>query len=432
MTVVLASLLLIFISVTSEQLYSEKEGALVESINDVGFDLLQVFHEQEQLKDENLFYSPTSLSVAVAMVYLGARGKTAQEIAQVFKWGRHEFEDVHSMFRSLHEAIQETRNEDLELKMVNRIWSHYELEETGEFRDNSLAFYGTNIGKVDFKKNPEKAREEINYWVEQNTEKKIEKLIPSGSVNQETRLALINAIYFKGAWVHAFRKEKTFYAPFHLSGDRENVFEVQMMSRTSRHNYVSDKKNNCQMVELPFSGGNVSMFVILPGEVGGVTQLEQMLNAKVLSRWIALLKNTTVEVSIPKFLLSQQFELKTILQKLGMKDLFEAGVADLTGISPGECLHVSRVIHKAHVEVNEMGTEAAAATGVVVHKTSIDLHPVFYADHPFLFVIYHKISKTVLFLGRVMHPSAMVEQEEAGAIKSQHGDTSFRHEAAEL
>lgn len=415
--------------VLSDQNESEQVGAVIETINDFGFDLLKIFNREQKLKDENIFYSPTSIAVSLAMVFLGSRENTAQQIAKALKWYSHEFEDVHLALKSLQEAITESEHENLELKIANRIWGHEHLDETAEFVESALTFYNTLIAKVDFKKSYERAREEINEWVEQNTARKIKGFLPPGAVNQDTRLALINAIYFKGTWLHEFTQEKTHHARFHTGSDRENVVEVEMMSRTSKHSFFVDKENNCKVIELPYSGDSVAMLVILPNEINGVSQLEQMINTEMMSQWIMSLENTTVKVSIPKFILSQHFELKEVLSKLGISDLFEPGVADLSGLSSVESLYVSHVIHKAHVDVNERGTEAAAASGVVMQKRSLDMPPEFYADHPFLFVIYHKSSNAILFIGRVKTPEVTEQEHDTVRVDS---NSNSAHQSDEL
>ena len=404
--------------VYSDQNEGEQEGTVIETINDFGFDLLKIFNQDQELKDANIFYSPTSIVVSLAMVFLGSRGNTADQIAKVLKWYSYEFEDVHLALKSLQEAIAESEHSNLELKIANRIWGHEHLDETAEYKESSLAFYNTPIAKADFKESYERAREEINQWVEQNTGRKIKGFLPPGAVNQDTRLALINAIYFKGAWLHAFEREKTYHAPFHTSGDRENVFEVEMMSRTSKHSYFVDNEHNCQIIELPYSGDDVSMLIILPNKISGVSRLEQMINAEVMAQWIMLLENTTVKVSIPQFILSQHFELKEVVSNLGISDLFEPHLADLSGLTSVESLYVSHIIHKAHVDVNEKGTEAAAATGVIMQKRSLDMYPEFYADHPFLFVIYHKSTNAVLFVGRVTRPEIPEQENDTVRVNS--------------
>ena len=406
------SCLISIVLVSSELHYNDNVGHVIESINDFGFDLLKIFSEDQKLKDENLFYSPTSISLSIAMVFLGSRGNTARQIAQAYKWYKHEYEDVHLALKSLQEAILEMGHDNLELKIANQIWGHNELEETAEFKENSLEFYNSPIAKVDFKWSSEEARKEINNWVEKNTARKIKGFLPPGSVNQDTRLALINAIYFKGTWQHAFLQERTYHAPFYTSSDLKNIFEVEMMSRTAKHNYFTDEEKQCKILELPYSGGEISMFIVLPHEVNGVSELEKMLTTDILFRWVNSVENTTVEMSLPKFILSQHFELKEVLYKLGVIDIFEPDLSDLSGLSSVERLHVSHVIHKAHVHVTEQGTEAAAASGVLIQKRSIDPHPEFHANHPFLFFIYHKSSHVILFIGRVSRPQ-MTEQESA-------------------
>ena len=400
-------LLSLFYSLTSTEEISDESGVIAETINEFGFDLLKIFNQGSRLKVENLFYSPTSISLSLAMVFLGSRGNTAKQIAKAFKWYSHEFEDVHLAMKSLHETVLESEHENLELKIANRIWGHDDLEETDEFKESSLAFYNASVKKVDFKESSEQARVEINKWVEQNTAMKIKDFLPPKAVNRDTRLALINAIYFKGTWLHAFRREKTFRAPFKTSSENGG-FEielVEMMSRTTKHNYFADEKHDCKIIELPYSGNDISMLVALPNEINGVSRLEKMINTEIMSLWLMSVQNTTVKVSIPKFILSQHFELKDVLNKLGISDLFQPGISDLSGLSSVESLYVSHVMHKAHIDVNEQGTEAAAASGVLVQKRSIDLHPEFHADHPFLFFIYHKSSSAVLFIGRVKRPT---------------------------
>jgi len=412
--------------VSSEQHYNDQVVVITDTINDFGFDLLKIFNQDQRLIDENLFYSPTSISLAVAMVFLGSRGNTAEQIAKAFKWYGHEFEDVHLALKSLQEAVLESEHDNLELKIANRIWGHSELEETAEFKENSLGFYNAHVAKVDFKESSERARKEINNWVEQNTAGKIKGFLPPKAVNRDTRMALINAIYFKGTWLHEFQKEKTHHAPFYISSDLENVVEVEMMSHTTKHSYFADEENGCKIIELPYSGNDISMFIVLPNEINGVSRLERMITTEIMSTWIRSAQNTTVKVSIPKFVLSQHFELKDVLSELGVYDLFQPGISDLSGLSSVESLHVSHVIHKAHINVNEQGTEAAAASGVLVQKRSIDLHPEFHADHPFVFFVYHKSSSAVLFIGRIKKPK-VTEEENAETINVTSNSDSVHH-----
>lgn len=424
--------LLVFLSISyslgsSDENESQHVGEIIETVNDFGFDLLKSFHHEQKLKDDNLFYSPTSIVVSLAMVFLGSGGNTAHQLAKTLKWYSHEFEDVHLALKSLQEAIKESEHDNLELKIANRIWGHEHLDETAEFQESSLTFYNTRIAKVDFKESYERAREEINRWVEETTARKVRGFLPPGAVNQDTRLALINAIYFKGTWLHAFKPEKTHHARFYTGSDRENVVEVEMMSRTSKHSYFVDKENDCKVIELPYSGDDISMLIALPSEIDGVSQLELVINSEMMSQWIMSLENTTVKVSLPKFILSQHFELKEVLNKLGIIDLFVPGIADLSGISSVESLYVSHVIHKAHININERGTEATAASGVVMQKRSLDMPPEFYANHPFLFIIYQKTSSAILFMGRVKKPEMTEQENDTAKVNS-----NSSHQSGEL
>ncbi|XP_029185977.2 leukocyte elastase inhibitor-like [Acropora millepora] len=417
--------LLIYNVLSAEQYHRDQAEVVIENINDFGFDLLKVFNQEERLGEENLFYSPASISLSIAMLSLGSRGNTADQIAKAFKWYAHEFEEIHLALKSLQEAVQESENDNLEMKIANGIWGHQELHEAGEFKESTMEFYNTSLAKVDFKEGPERARDEINNWVERNTAGKVKNFLPSNAINRDTRLALINAVYFQGTWLHAFQPERSYQALFYTSSDLDNVIEVEMMSRKSKHNYFADKEHDCQIIELPYSGNDISMFIALPGEINGLSRLENIITSKIFSMWLISLENTTVTLSIPKFKLNQQFELKEALNKLGITDIFEPGTADLSGISSVESLYVSHVMHKAYVDVHEQGTEAAAVTGILMQKRSIDPHPEVYANHPFLFIIYHKSSGAVLFIGRVKRPTVK-EREHMNGVHD------FGHQSIEL
>ena len=259
------------------QYQGDQAEVVIKNINDFGFDLLKVFNKEEKLDEENLFYSPASISLSIAMVFLGSRGNTADQIAKAFKWYAHEFEEVHLALKSLQEAVQESENDNLEIKIANGIWGHKELHEASEFKDSTMAFYNTSLAKVDFKEDPERARVEINNWVERNTASKVKNFLPSSAINRDTRLALINAVYFQGTWLYAIQPEKSYQALFYASSDRDNVIEVEMMSRKSKHNYFEDKEHDCQIIELPYSGNDISMFIVLPGEINGLSRLENMI-----------------------------------------------------------------------------------------------------------------------------------------------------------
>lgn len=382
---------------------------LVHSNNNFAFRLLELLGTQNE--GANLFFSPTSISVALAMVYLGSRGNTATQISDALGWTEYKREDIHTGFKTLHEDIHTSEDEAFELRLANRIWGHDNLQPSYEFTSAMKDFYGSEITLVDFVKSSDEVRKDVNQWVHQETKGKIPDFLPPGILNSGTKLALINAIYFNGAWKSEFDKEKTFHAPFYASGNRELKMEVNMMTKTSRQKYYFDQEHNCHVLELPYSGNELSMVLVLPEELDGISRLERSLNIENLDKWMMVMVNTTVSVSLPRFKLNQQIDLKNILPKLGIQDVFYASKADLSGITASGGLFVSNVIHKAHVDVNERGTEAAAATGVTMMKRSLDLNEVFHADHPFIFFIRHHFSGSILFAGKVMQPSGLVEEE---------------------
>ena len=211
--------LLIYNVLSAEQYHRDQAEVVMENINDFGFDLLKVFNQEERLGEENLFYSPASISLSIAMVSLGSRGNTADQIAKAFKWYAHKFEEIHLALKSLQEAVQESENDNLEMKIANGIWGHQELHEAGEFKESTMEFYNTSLAKVDFKEGPERARDEINNWVERNTARKVKNFLPSNAINRDTRLALINAVYFQGTWLYAFQPERSYQALFYTSSE---------------------------------------------------------------------------------------------------------------------------------------------------------------------------------------------------------------------
>jgi len=239
--------------------------------------------------------------------------------------------------------------------------------------------------------------------VEKKTRNKIKNLIPKGVLNRLTRLVLTNAIYFKGNWESQFKKDRTKDGPFTLAGGEK--VNVTMMNQTADFNYMETE--DFQGLELPYVDNELSMIILLPKRVDGLAEFEKTLTLKNLSQWLAKLRKRKVIVSVPKFKMTSQFRLAEVLKSMGMTDAFVPDVADFSGMNGKRDLFISAVIHKAYVDVNEEGTEAAAATAVVVGITSMPARPpVFRADHPFLFLIRDNHSGSILFIGRVTNPKA--------------------------
>ncbi|EDO35632.1 predicted protein [Nematostella vectensis] len=382
-------------------------SAVVHGSNDFALRILQSLSKSSA---SNVFFSPLSMSMALGLVYLGSRGTTAIQIANIFGWKESEFEETHRTFKQFHEALLTSDLGYGEIQLVNKIWGHDEFEILEEFLHGTREFYHSEMAQVDFVNKAFDARKEVNAWVHQQTKGNIKELIPHGVINSLTRLIIVNAVYFKGVWKKEFGEENTFHAAFFVPESHESKIEVEMMTRKMKVNFYYDADIKCRVVELPYSGDDTAMVIILPEEPSGIFSLEKSIDVEIMEKWRRLMINTTVEVSIPKFRLSQKLELRSLLQDLGVSDIFDSRKADLSGISAAKGLYVSSAIHKAHIEVNERGTVAAATTGVVMAKRSLDMNEVFYADHPFLFSIHHKPSSAILFLGKVMQPTRVGEK----------------------
>ncbi|HEY5505792.1 MAG TPA: serpin family protein, partial [Sedimentisphaerales bacterium] len=262
--------------------------------------------------------------------------------------------------------------------------------------------YGGDLQQVDFSTQTEPARKTINAWVESKTRDKIKELIKPGMLDSMTRLVLTNAIYFKGKWESPFKPERTEDSPFVLpDGQKVNVL---MMNQTGKFDYM--ETNDIQVLEMPYVNNDLSMVILLPKKFDGVKDLEREFTSENLAGWLAKIHKREVRVFIPRFKMTSEFELARVLGAMGMPDAF-SGKADFSGMAGNKDLFISAVVHKAYVDVNEEGTEAAAATGVAMKLTSIrEPLPVFRADHPFIFLIRDNQTGSILFLGRLENPAS--------------------------
>ena len=384
---------------------SDKQGMIVQGNNTFALDLYAKLQET----DGNAFFSPYSISTALAMTYAGAREQTATQMVEVLHFpvktqtgdlGRQQFALV---FGELVKKLN-TRGEDgaYELSVANALWGQKDYGFLTKFLELVEKHYGGRLNEVDFVGATETARQTINAWVEKKTNDKIKNLIPKGVLDSMTRLVLTNAIYFKGNWARQFKEDKTKEAPFTLSGGKK--VDVAMMNQTAKFGYM--ETDTFQGLELPYVDNELSMIVLLPKKYDGLGELEQSLTLEHLSQWQSKLVKREVVVSIPKFKLTSQFSLASVLKAMGMTDAFSSS-ANFSGMNGKRDLFISAVIHKAYVDVNEEGTEAAAATAVTMRLTSMgpsSRPPVFRADHPFLFLIRDNQSGSILFIGRVMNP----------------------------
>ena len=349
----------------------------------------------------NLFFSPYSISAALAMTCAGARRRTAFQMLRTLCLYLPQ-QELHPAMAALTAQVNEAASEGaVLLRIANSLWPQQGLPVLDSFIALMQENYDAAMMPVDYQET-EAARCTINTWVEQKTEGKIQDLIPSGMLNELTELVLVNAIYFKGTWASRFDQRNTKYAPFWISPDRSTT--VPMMSQTGRFRYLHDE--GLEILELPYAGNKLSMLIVLPEEKDGLAALEQRLTAQNFAKWSKLLFANKIMVVLPKFALSFPFRLDSVLQAMGMTDAFRAEQADFSGIDGTKSLFISAALHKAFVAVNEEGTEAAAATAVVMTRSTPSEPPIFSADHPFAFLIRENSTGSILFIGRVAKPTA--------------------------
>jgi serpin B len=379
-------------------------------------DLLSVLREDRS--NENLFVSPYSISVALAMTYAGARGNTAEEMADALNFVLEQ-EDLHPAFGSL-EAEFERRNEDgteasgpgqteegeedagpaFEFNTANAVWGQEDYPFREDFFELLDAYYGAGLNLVDFEGDPEAARQQINEWVAEQTEDRIEDLLPQGSIDATTRLVLTNAIYFTARWKYPFDEEDT--EPRQFTALDGTMTEVPTMHQSTKFQYA--EIDGHQLVELPYANEQTSMVVLLPAE-GEFEAFEEALTVDRLAIMLEQASTAEVELALPKFEIESALGLVEAMQALGMEDAF-TGAADFSGMVEGGGLFVDDIVHQSFVEVDELGTEAAAATAVIMTETAAPKRVEMTVDRPFLFYIRDRPTETPLFFGRVTDVSA--------------------------
>jgi len=357
-------------------------------------------YQELRLTEGNLFFSPYSISTALAITYAGARADTQIQMAQALYFPPDQ-NHLHPAFMMLAEKLAKAgKNGHVQLRDANALWPQKGYKLLKAFLALTKKSYGVRIVAVDFG-DEEAARHTINAWVEERTESKIKDLIAPGVLDAATRLVLVNAIYFKGAWASPFDPGLTSQAPF-LAAPGGQV-QVPMMTRKRVFRYAED--DSLQVLELPYAGDDLSMLVFLPREIDGLAKLEESLVVDNLDEWIRTLQETEVEVSLPRFGLSFPFRLDDTLKSMGMENAF-SNKADFSGMDGSQELYLGAVLHKAFVVVNEQGTEAAAATAVAMQTKVLAFLPiVFRADHPFVFLIRENGTGSILFMGRLVNPA---------------------------
>lgn len=386
----------------SPDVSGDELGDLAQDNREFAFELYQALADE----DGNLFFSPYSISLALAMTYAGAMGDTEREMAETLHFTLDQ-ERLHEALNAL-DILLESRGEGVDdeeggfrLNIANAIWGQEGYEFLSEFLDVLAQNYGAGLRLLDYVGDPEGSRQIINEWVSDQTEGKIKDLIPPGVIDAMTRLVLANAIYFKADWMHKFEEGDTADGAFNLL-DGSQV-QVPMMTQDETFRYAQG--SGFQAIELPYAGNEMAMVIILP-ESGEFASFEASLSAEVLGQVIADLEMTSLTLTMPKFEFESEFGLSKTLIEMGMPSAFGAD-ADFSGMDGTRNLYIQDVIHKAFVAVDETGTEAAAATAVIIAEMGIMVPEVeMKIDSPFIFAIQDNETGSILFLGRVIDPSS--------------------------
>ena len=396
--------------VTSPNVPSIDSQTLVNGNNAFALDIYQTLRSQDgreaSTQAGNLILSPFSVSLALAMTYVGARGQTESQMADTLHFDLAQGQ-LHPAFNALDQDLatrgQQISDQEqaLQLNIANAVWAEQTYPFLQDFLDVIATNYGAGIRLADFINKYKSVRSEINDWVYDQTQEKIKDLLPEGVLSSDTRMVLVNAIYFKADWLSQFDAADTHDAPFHLL-DGSDV-TVKMMNQGIFMPYYQG--DGFQAVELPYAGDTAAMDIFVPDE-GNFETFESSLNSDLFNKTVNGMQPTSMMLSLPKFAFESQFNLSDTLQSMGIVDAFDPDNADFSGMTVRKDLFISNVIHKAFVAVDEKGTEAAAATAVIVDVTSAMMYDVtLTVDRPFLFVIRDKLSGQILFIGRVLDPS---------------------------
>lgn len=369
------------------------DPGLIKGNNEFALELYQ----QIKSDKENVFFSPYSISAALAMTYAGARGESEKQMSKVLHFELNQ-QRFHPKYRDLLTYIGELNAGDsVELRTAQAMFAQKEYVFLDSYFNLVKAYYGSELQMVDFKNELEKSRLTINDWVAAQTKNRIENLIAQGMITELARLVLVNAIYFKASWDKGFDAKETFSGNFYPTP--ESPVKADFMKREDKYLYRMDE--DLQLVEIPYSDSTLSMLIFLPKDAAAMQKAENLLQMEsTYTYWLSEMKETKVKILLPKFRVTSEFELSEVLKKMGMPHPF-SNSADLSGITGKNDLMIDKVIHKAFVEVSEQGTEAAASTAVVIRQKNGMVVPEVNVNRPFLFVIKEKKYGSILFMGRV-------------------------------
>ncbi|MFO0550605.1 MAG: serpin family protein [Polyangiaceae bacterium] len=349
---------------------------------------------------KSLMLSPVSLRLALGMVYVGSTGETKKEMATALELDA-DTDNVVKAATDEMTAWKNTNKKGVAVGVANRLWGDKSTTFDANFLSRNKAGWGAGLEQVDFKGAAESARTKINGWVKTETKDRIPELMPKGSLTGDTRLVVTNAVVFDGQWTKPFDEKATAKLPFFVGG--KTPVEVPTMKQHLKAPYAD--VGDAQLVQLFYGDGDAAMLIVLPKTNDGLAKLESQLTAETLASWSKAVRETsfsTLDLTLPKFELAWGGSVTPLLGKLGMKRAF-ANDAEFGGIASGQ-LSISDVVHKTFIKVYEKGTEAAAATGVAVTVTSVEMPKTVTIDHPFLYVIREVKTERVLFIGRVTDP----------------------------
>lgn len=360
---------------------------------------LRMYKQFAQADNENVFFSPISISMALAMTYAGAEDETKKQISEVFNFP-YDDKNFHKQMGALQQELLGKQSDGVDIALANQLWAEKSYRFKCRYLRTTKKSYKAPVKRLNFKEKPNDSRIEINQWVEELTRDRIKDLLPDGSISSLTKMVLTNAIYFKGQWAQKFEVENT----------QEDVFttiegkqvKAPMMNAKDKFNvYQGD---GLSLLELPYQGNDFSMLVILPNEDRSIGEIEKGLSVDHLNEYISKLAEKEVRLMLPKFKFDAEYQLKPVLSNMGMPIAF-SNTANFSRMSRSNDLKVDEIFHKAFVEVSEEGTEAAAATAVVIVLKSISLTVDFFANRPFIFIIRENTDGNILFMGRVTNPN---------------------------
>lgn len=367
---------------------------IIESNNRFAFD---VYNKLEKT-GSNLIFSPASITSAIAMTAVGAKNSTYDEIRTVFYFPNDKAKlstSYYSVFGNPKE-----QSEYIKLHTANSLWIQEKLELSNDFLSVNKEFFSSSLYYTDFFNNPEKSTNEINSWVSKHTNSRIKDLIKPSVIDKATRLVLVNALYFQGAWNEPFNEKQNTKGQFQIG--KRDFITTTFMNKAMRVWYYSDK---ClQIVEIPYEDSNYSLMIIMPKTYKRYKKVEKLINYEFYQYYIDQKELKGINLSLPRFNTESEFDLNSVLYDLGMKEAF-TGSADFSGITTQEKLYISKVIHKANITIDEKGTEAAAATAVTMRKTSIaNYSEKVVINKPFIFILRNNENNLIYFVGKIMHP----------------------------